>query len=197
VKRGHIELTAYRLSGRDEITSYTVSVSPRITENRNIGSTLHQGLELGAEWQFLDSLKLYASATVARHEYENYQPGVGENYSGKTMPGAPRHFGLVALDWKGSGNVTLTPEVQYLGAYWMNDANSVRYPGHTLLNLRARWQQEKLEIYGQFLNAANRHYAQSASSSYKTGVYSPDTQNSYTPGDPRTALLGFNYALSF
>ena len=36
-----------------------------------------------------------------------------------------------------------------------------------------------------------------ASSSFKSGIFNPDLQNSYTPGDPRTALLGFNYTFTY
>lgn len=194
---GRIEATAYRLEGRDEITSYTISISPRLTENRNIGSSRHQGLELGGNWEALERVNVYASATYAQHRYDTYRPSATENYDGKDMPGAPRHIGTGGMDWKVLDSFTLTPEVQYIGAYWMNDRNSVRYPGHTLLNLKARWGHGGLDVYGQVLNAANEHYANSASSSYKSGVFSPNTQNSYTPGDPRTLLLGFNYKLSF
>ncbi len=194
---GHVELTAYRMEGEDEITSYTISINPRVTENRNIGSSLHEGLELGASWQMLESVALYASATYARHTYESYRPSLTENYDGNDMPGAPRHFGTGGVDWQALPGFTVTPELQYLGAYWMNDANTVRYPGHSLVNLKARWVLGGLELYGQGLNLANRHYAHSASSTYRSGAYAPDTQNSYTPGDPRTFLLGFNYKLGF
>ena len=100
---------------------------------------------------------------------------------------------LAGVDLQLSDHFTLSPEVQHIGAYWMNDLNTVRYKGHILGHLRARWQQAEWEVYGQLLNLADVDYAHSASSSYRSGTFNPDLQNSYTPGDPRTLVLGFQY----
>lgn len=41
---------------------------------------------------------------------------------------------------------------------------------------------------------ADEDYADQASSSYSgVGAYSPNTQNTYTPGAPRSILLGVSY----
>lgn len=196
-RTGKVEVTLYRLEGDDEIVSYTVSTSPLVRENRNAGSTVHEGLELGGSWRPVDALSLYLSATLARHRYDTYQPDPTQRYDGNDMPGAPRRQGLAGVDWTLLPGLTLTPELQYIGSYWMNDLNTVRYPGHTLLNLKARWVHKQFELYGQVMNVADVHYAHVASSSYKSGVFNPDLQNSYTPGDPRTALLGVNYTFGF
>jgi len=196
-KTGKIEATLYRLEGEDEVVSYTVSTAPLVRENRNAGETLHQGLELGLGWSPLETVAGYLSASVARHEYTRYNPAAGVSFDGKEMPGAPGHTVLAGVNWTVAQGLVLTPEVQRIAAYWMNDLNSVRYDGHTLLNLKARWSHGPLEIHAQALNVTDEHYAHSASSSYRTGMYNPDFQNSYTPGDPRTFLLGVNYTLAF
>lgn len=196
-KTGRVEATLYRLEGEDEVVSYTVSSAPLVRENRNAGATLHQGLELGLGWSPVDMLDGYLSATVARHEYTHYSPAAGVSFDGKTMPGAPDHSVLAGLNWTVVPGLVVTPEVQRIAAYWMNDLNTVRYDGHTLLNLKARWARGPLEMYAQALNVTDEHYAHSASSTYRTGVFNPDLQNSYTPGDPLTFLLGINYTLGF
>lgn len=194
-KTGRIEATLYRLEGEDEVVSYTVSPAPLVRENRNAGATLHQGLELGLGWSPVDMLDGYLSATVARHEYTHYSPAAGVSFDGKEMPGAPGHTILAGVNWTVKPGLVVTPEVQRIAAYWMNDLNSVRYDGHTLLNLKARWMQGPLEIFAQALNLTDEHHAHSASSTYRTGAFNPDLQNSYTPGDPLTFLLGVNYTL--
>jgi iron complex outermembrane receptor protein len=196
-RTGKVEATLYRLMGEDEILSYTVSTAPLVRENRNAGSTVHEGLELGGSWRPLDMVSMYMSATLSRHQYDAYQPAPTERYDDNDMPGAPRRQGLVGVDWTLLPGLTLTPELQYIGSYWMNDLNTVRYPGHTLLNLKARWVHKQFELYGQVMNVADAHYAHAASSSFKSGVFNPDLQNSYTPGDPRMALVGVNYTFAF
>lgn len=196
-KQGKLEITLYRLEGEDEIVSYTVQTTPTlIRENRNAGETLHQGVEVGGEWWVRDDLSTYASYSFSRHEYSDYRPSTGEDYSGNDIAGAPRNIALVGASLQLAGKITLAPEIQHIGAYWMNDLNTVRYEGHWLGNLRARWQQQEWEVFAQLLNVADVHYAHSASSSYRSGVFSPDVQNSYTPGDPRTFLLGFQYRVA-
>ena len=196
-KKGRIETTLYRLEGEDEVVSYTVSSAPLVRENRNAGSTLHQGLELGLGWSPLETLEGYLSGTVARHEYTHYSPAAGISFDGKEMPGAPHHTILAGVNWTVMPGLVVTPEVQKIAAYWMNDQNSVRYDGHTVLNLKARWTHGAFEMHAQALNLTDEHYAHSASSTYRTGAFNPDLQNSYTPGDPMTFLLGVNYTLGF
>ena len=191
---GHVEITLYQLEGKDEIVSYTVETTPvLIRENRNASETLHRGVEVGASWKIQTQLSTYLSYTHALHTYRDYRPDPSTDYSDNEIAGAPLNIALVGLDWNITDNITLSPEVQHLGAYWMNDLNSVRYPGHTLGNIRARWENNAWEAYAQLLNVADVHYAHSASSSYRSGIFNPDLQNSYTPGDPRTFLIGFQY----
>ena len=81
--------------------------------------------------------------------------------------------------------------IQHLDGYWMNDANTVRYGGHTLLNLQARWQEGPWEAWVKVHNALDTRHAESASSSYSgVGTYTPATQDAYSPGAPRTVFIG-------
>jgi iron complex outermembrane receptor protein len=179
------ELTVYRLDGEDEVISYTKPDNTR--EPRNSGKTRHEGIELGGRWNITDlyeqSLKL--SGSIARHRYTQYQPSSTVNYSGNDMPSSPKSFGTVEYQIKPLPELSLSVEGVYVSSYWMNDANTVKYNGHTLLNLRANYKQDAYEVYGQILNAADVHYADSVSFS--------NNQANYTPGAPRTYLLGLRY----
>lgn len=188
-----LEANWYQLTGHDEIISYTVTTSPLVRENRNAGKTKHQGVELGLTFQPSDWASAYANMTWAKHEYSEYKLSSSEDYSGKEMPGAPEHMALAGIDFKPLPQLTISPEYQHIGAYWMNDANSVRYTGHSLWNLKARWNYKQYEVFAQLYNLTDKLYAETASSSYKTGTFSPNTQNSYSPGNPRTFTLGFKY----
>lgn len=179
------EITLYRLEGEDEVMSYTKPDNTR--EPRNAGKTLHQGIEIGGTWKLSDlyDQRLKLSGSVAKHEYQQFQPSSVLDYSGNTMPSAPKTFGTLEYQIKPLPELLLSAEAVYVGAYWINDANTEKYDGHTLLNLRANYRKNAYEIYGQILNATDQHYAESTSFS--------NNQVSYTPAAPRTYLLGLRY----
>ncbi|NUG51376.1 TonB-dependent receptor [Acinetobacter lactucae] len=179
------EITLYRLNGEDEVISYTKPDNSR--EPRNAGKTRHEGIEVGATWQISDQLdqKLKLSGSWARHRYEQFQPSSTIDYSGNDMPSAPKTFGTLEYQIKPIPELLLSAEGVYVGSYWINDANTQKYDGHTVLNLRANYRKKAYEVYGQILNVADTHYAESTSFS--------NNEVSYTPAAPRTYLLGLRY----
>ena len=179
------EITVYRLQGKDEVISYTKADNTR--EPRNAGKTLHQGIEIGGTWKISDAYdqRVKVSGSIAQHEYEEFQPSPVLNYSANTMPSSPKSFGTIEYQIKPIPELLLSAEGVYVGSYWINDANTEKYNGHTLLNLRANYRNNGYEVFGQILNATDVHYAESTSFS--------NNQVSYTPAAPRTYLLGLRY----
>jgi outer membrane receptor protein involved in Fe transport len=75
-----------------------------------------------------------------------------------------------------------------IGEYWLDAANTAKYPGHDLLNLRANWPlAARLTAYGSIYNLADKRYADSAQISSNTPVFSP--------GLPRTLYAGLEAQL--
>ncbi|MBP8006139.1 MAG: TonB-dependent receptor, partial [Acinetobacter sp.] len=179
------EITLYRLDGEDEVINYTKPDNTR--EPRNAGKTRHQGIEIGASWDITDHYdqRLKLSGSWAKHEFKQFQPSASLNYNGNRMPSAPKAFGTVEYQIKPFPELLLSAEGVYVGSYWINDANTEKYDGHTVLNLRATYRRNAYEIYGHVLNAADAHYAESTSFS--------NNQASFTPAAPRTYLLGLRY----
>jgi outer membrane receptor protein involved in Fe transport len=189
-----LDSALYRLDGRDTIVNY--SIAPGNSENRNAGRTQSQGLELGLTY---DGKRMDArfSTTVASHRYKAYQVASGVHYNGKQMPQAPSYMTNLEVGYKFYPGARIALAAAHQGSFWMNNANTVRYAGHTLFNVRASYQITKgWEAWMQASNVTNKSYANSASSSYSgSGTYSPDTQNQYTPGTPRSVLFGVIYTL--
>ncbi|GAA5630041.1 vitamin B12 transporter BtuB [Acinetobacter calcoaceticus] len=179
------EITLYRLQGKDEVINYTKPDNTR--EPRNAGKTLHQGIEIGGTWKInaLYDQRLKVSGSFAKHEYKAFHPSSSLDYSGNTMSSAPKSFGTVEYQIKPVPELLLAVEGVYVGSYWINDANTEKYDGHTLLNLRANYRKNAYEVFGQVINATDVHYAESTSFS--------NNQASYTPAAPRTYLLGLRY----
>ena len=107
------------------------------------------------------------------------------------MPGAPWHTFNATIGYRIVPNARIALNVVKQGEYYMNDANTVVYGGHTLVNLNGSYQMgDGWEGWFQVRNLTDQAYANSASSSYRSGAYTPDTQNSYSPGASRSLMIG-------
>ena len=187
-----LDSALYRLDGRDTIVNYTIT--PGVTENRNAGRTRSGGLELGLGWEDV-MFDARFGTTVASHRFVQYQASGTLDYSGKEMPQAPSNITTAEVGYKPVKDARVALELVSQGAYWMNNANTVRYSGHMLFNLRGNYQfAGGWEAWLQGRNLGNQHYSDSATSSYSgVGAYTANTQNQYTVGAPRSLMVGLNY----
>ena len=187
-----LDSALYQLEGQDTIVSYTSEVGDSF--NKNAGKTRSRGIELSLSQQ-LAQWDWRLGATWAKHEFVNYlvsaKAGAIEDYSGKFMPQAPAHTINAQVGWNFTPDSRIALGVVKQGRYWMNNLNTVRYEGHTLLNLTTSHKlQGGLEVWGQVRNLTDERYADSASSSFKSGAFNPNTQNTYSPGAPRSVMVG-------
>jgi outer membrane receptor protein involved in Fe transport len=107
------------------------------------GRTRHRGLEYDLDWAFAKAWTIAGSGTVARHEYR-FTAAVeqGEQITaGNDIDTAPRDVHTLRLQHQ---TVSLAAELEWMhvGNYWANAANTARYDGHDLLNLRLSWQPQ-------------------------------------------------------
>lgn len=188
-----LDSALYRLDGTDTIVSYTIA--PGNSENRNAGQTRSEGLELGlsqegtiVDWRF--------GWTRANHKYVGYVLSSTVDFSGNDMPQAPKNTVNAQVAYKPVPGARIALGVVHQGEYWMNNANTVKYPGHTLWNLQGSFALAKgVEAWLQVRNLTDVAYSDSASSSYSgTGTYSPNTQNTYSPGAPRSTMVGLTWS---
>jgi outer membrane receptor protein involved in Fe transport len=89
---------------------------------------------------------------------------------------APRllNGGAIALEW------------QRIGGYWMDPANTHRYPGHDLLNVRASYPAGRVTVFGRLMNVTDERYAENA-------LYTVARGEEYAPGLPRAVYLGVEF----
>ena len=184
------ELGVYRLNGKNEFVSF--STAPGNSIPTNAGSTVHQGIEFGVSHKETD-WDARLNGTYARHRYSAYQASSTVDASGMWMQKAPKWLVNAELGVKPMAQLRFSAEVQYLGPYAMNLLNTVHYPGHTLLHLRASYKWKSTELWAALMNATHEKYAEDASSTYALGTYSPVNQDTYSVGAPRTFLLGLRY----
>ena len=187
-----VDLAVYSMTGRDEIV--TVRAADGSSEDRNAGRTRHEGVEwaLAVEPSRVWSARL--GGTVARHTFVDFvvdeRAGREVRYDGNRMDLAPALVANGEVAVQPLPGLRLATEAQRVGGYWMDPANTTRYDGHTVLNLRAQYSGRALrgaEVWLHLLNATDLRYATTAAVSFGRAQY--------TPGLPRAVTLGLGYRL--
>ena len=87
-----------------------------------------------------------------------------------------------------AGPTRLQLEWVRIGEYWLDAANTAKYGGYDLLNLRGNWQlSTRLALSASIVNLTDERYADSAQISSGFQVFSP--------GLPRTLYAGLEAKL--
>lgn len=138
--RGRFEASVYRIRVDDAIASIEVpgfSGSGRDFFT-NAGRSTRWGLELAAAWSLTDRLELRGSYSASDFEFDRFVTAEGD-FSGKQMPGVPRHRGDVALDWHDPGGFQARLRLIRTGGFYADNANQARNGARTELALDAGW----------------------------------------------------------
>jgi outer membrane receptor protein involved in Fe transport len=181
------ELSVYRMTKTDDLLRFEDPVTgDRSTVNA--GETLHQGVELGLDAMLSAKLQLALSYAWNKHTYEEWVVDSSTDYSGNEIETAPANVANSRLIYAPSllNGGEVSAEWVHLGSYWMDAANTERYDGHDLYNLRMNYPvAERLEIYGRVMNLTDERYATEAAVSRG--------EREFAPGLPRTYYAGINY----
>lgn len=156
--------------------------------NVSNGKTDHLGIELEISAPLAFGFDIAAAGTYARHRYAfDKLIGGGSTETirdGDDVDTAPRTIGGLRLGYnfhEGAGRAEL--EWVHMGSYWMDAANTVKYDGHDIFNLRLDYQAtENLAVFGKLTNILDRRYADRADFAFG--------RERYFPGEDRGLILG-------
>lgn len=143
--------------------------------NVSDGRTRHQGVEYDFDWAFASAWTIEGSGTIARHEYR-FTAAVeqGEQITaGNDVDTAPRRIHTLRLRHDVE---RFAAELEWLhvGGYWTNAANTARYDGHDLVNLRFSWRpQPAWTIALRVTNLLDTAYADRADFAFGSHRYFP------------------------
>lgn len=172
-----LEKTNDLVSQRDLATNVTTAV--------NAGKTEHRGVEAGLGVPLGTRLRLDAALSHARHRYVSWVTAAAD-FSGRTIEAAPAVLANARLTWRPVTAALLQLEWVRVGSYWLEASNAAafgRYAGHDLLNVRARYAVTKrLALSARVMNAADKRYADSASVTSNTPVFSPGLPRAFYGG---------------
>lgn len=158
--------------------------------NVSDGKTNHAGIELELAAPLGAGFDIAGSGTYARHTYAfdnviSAGPNTTETIrDGDDVDTAPRTLANVRLGYnfnEGAGRAEL--EWVHMGSYWMDAANTVKYDGHDIFNLRLDYAVgEKISLFGKLTNLLDRRYADRADFAFG--------DERYFPGEDRALFLG-------
>lgn len=178
--RGRIELVGFAMEKRN--------VFFRDADGFNVtdGASRHHGIELDAGLALTDSFSLAGSATWAVHEYAFDRPvsrGSETIRDGARLDTAPEWLWNLRALWEPRSDTDIEAEWIHVGEYFANAANTARYEGHDLLNLRAAHEfSSGWQVFFAVRNVFDSRYAERADFSF--GGYR------YFPGEPRSLSAG-------
>lgn len=156
--------------------------------NVSVARSDHVGAELAASWQLLESLHVEFNTSYARHQYDfDTIAARGETFaSGNDVDTAPRWLASAALLFEPAGNRSLSLQWTTIGEYYLDAENRFTYPGHDLVNIRARIDlSRQLSATARFNNVFDKEYADRAD--YAFGQYR------YFPGRGRELFIELRY----
>lgn len=158
--------------------------------NVNNGRTRHLGGEAEVTAVFPRGLALAGNVSYGRHTYRFSRPVLSLPQASETISfgddidTAPRWIAGLRGRWAPK-ELPASVEVEwaFLDKYFMDAANSVIYPGHSLVNFRGEWRFAN-RVAGTFAlrNVFNRRYAERADFAFGT--------ERYFPGEGRVATFG-------
>ena len=179
------EASLYDLTMHDDIISFADPLDG-LTHVVNAGRTTHRGVELGLKLTAASWLRGAVNFAHARHTYDDWliDPANKIDYSGKEMEIAPRNMGAFVVTLQPRTRTSLSAEVMRLGRYWLDAADTQRYSGHVLANLRGRLAlTRELGLFARVTNLTDRRYAETSSYTIQRG-------RELAPGAPRTGYVG-------
>ncbi|MBK6731407.1 MAG: TonB-dependent receptor [Bacteroidetes bacterium] len=181
----YLDASVYLMDGVDEIIS-VYDLTDGSYHNENAGKTQHKGIEYGLTYTPLKSLYLRVSGTNATHIFIDYVEN-GVDYNGNDMGNAPGFIANAEIMFKPAmlKGFRIGVETQHLSEYYMDPANTVKYPGFTVFNLRTGYSWSGLEVWVNWMNFTNQYYATIASKTI--------WGYSYDPGDPSNINIGLSY----
>jgi iron complex outermembrane receptor protein len=159
------------------------------TTYANAGKTERKGVEVSTAVELTNRWQVGGGVSVTDYRFKSFTEVVSaQNISraGNKVSYIPELQYNLFTGYK-QGNWKARLQLDTWGEYWIDNANSSKYQGYTLLpRLMVGWDSKPHSITLNVDNVTDMRYAMSVTNS-SSGA-------SYTPGAPRIAMLTYRYA---
>ena len=127
----------YHIKTSDELIPYEIADE---TYFRNAGRTERTGFEAMLTAQLWDGVELTTSYTYSSAEFTDYVLENGANLVGNKLPGVPENTFYAELLYLHPSGFFAGMEARAVGAFYANDANTVRTEAYGTLDFRMGWK---------------------------------------------------------
>jgi len=182
-KRGQWTLALYDIRKNNLVTRDPANASQSI----QVGQQSSRGVEASLSLALADTVKLDANATVLRARFDDFAEavaGVAVSRSGNVPTNVPERLANLWLSWDFLPAWTASGGLQYVGARYADNANTLKLPAYTTTDLALRWKAtQATTLTLRANNVFDKHYF--------TTAYYTNTQWLYGPG--RELQLSVNH----
>ena len=156
------EYQVYRLNPMNPSEAYMVNASEASS----------YGLELEAEAYVSDRVTLSAALGLVNAEFDNYTDSVlrgvlgpnaaGYEFGGNDINFVPEYTANLGVQIELPWNLYTNWEVQGIGDYWLDEANTSEQDAYALVNTRIGFKQENWELFVYARNLTDEDYSNNA-----------------------------------
>ncbi|MCY4046431.1 MAG: hypothetical protein OXE99_15320 [Cellvibrionales bacterium] len=153
------------------------------------------GVDSQFSWQPLESLAFTLGASYTDTQYRLKSTSLAGDAIDNQVMLIPRTQGFIDSVWHYSSHALAGIKITHQGKYYLDNANTLSYPGHELIDVY--WQHnlyKKVTLRAAIENLTNEAYALAAESTIAT-AQNPNAVEQYSVGLGRVYSLGlsFNY----
>ncbi|MEO1862896.1 MAG: TonB-dependent receptor [Verrucomicrobiia bacterium] len=187
----------YRLNPMNPTEAYMV----------NAEEATSYGVELEAEAQASETITLSAAVGLVNAEFDSYTDNVlrgvlgpmaaGYEFGGNDINFVPEYTANLAAHIQLPWNLSMQWEVQGIGTYWLDEANTAEQDAYALVNGRISYKRDNWELFAYWRNLTDEGYSNNALDLRYTDYSNPAAPRPagmilHIPGWPRTFGVGLS-----
>ena len=187
----------YRLNPMNPTEAYMV----------NAEEATSYGVELEAEAQASETITLSAAVGLVNAEFDSYTDNVlrgvlgpmaaGYEFGGNDINFVPEYTANLAAHIQLPWNLSMQWEVQGIGTYWLDEANTAEQDAYALVNGRISYKRDNWELFAYWRNLTDEGYSNNALDLRYTDYSNPAVPRPagmilHIPGWPRTFGVGLS-----
>ena len=128
-----------------------------VLEITNADRARSYGLEVSADYQHNDRLKLFGSIGLLNTEITEFDVAVDPNAVGRQFPRSPNFTMTLGADYEAIDDLTLGGRARFSGGYFsdFNNTAAFRVNSYAIFDFKARYSIGSAELYAYLDNAFN------------------------------------------
>jgi iron complex outermembrane receptor protein len=167
------KLDFWQGKGTATLAAYTIRRKNIATQDPNnsaltvlVGEQSSKGVELALGLQPTPQWSLQGNLTYVDARYERFTPG-GVSLAGRTPTNTPAVVANLWMSYAFTPQLQATVGVRHVGKVYADAANTMHWPGYTLLDLGLSWKVNRsVTLVGRIRNATDRVYAANVGSTF-------------------------------